>query len=869
VVEIPLNRPSEIGPSGEQTTELLLQLDEDLDADEAYRRWDEGCLETPTRVQSFEFQDRELVIGRTAAAVRGWTTDWAAWAKLQQLQAARREAGVRTTLFLLSDGSVKGKGFDASSTYGWVSYAVSDHERDDGLLPGCSNCTHVLAGGGKVAGPPEWTSSTRAEAVGLLAALMGAITAGWEGDIVLRLDNDSSVGRAGGLEMETEHTSHCADGVLAEAVLRDALKVENSDVWTEFVAWRDEHRRTGATVEVLWHPGHPEKRKRADMSDWNGADHAIFLADAIAETMHNLPTAPREVTAWSHSPAWTLSWRGRQLTGCVAQRLHETVRTDLLIRYLQNTGLGQGADIDWAIPELLARTIARKEGSLVQRVHRAKVVASILGTRYTQHRRGGLELDEDPMCRLCGTSLETDNHVLWECQHPKTTAARTTLAKGVSKAWREAGLGQKELVVAKLLWTLEADGSLLCKSKGDIGDKLGTEAVAEAAALASAMIGHTLDTTGLATERGGIFGKGWIQLLELMGLGRAEALNALVAVAEVLHGSKGTLAVWTAFTEALEDATTSHLDNGSAGTDFERWALEIRGQLRALQTEDDEPFRVLCRMAARGMTNEDRDEFQWLVLGWLTQVELDEPDRFEWAADLPDAVLMAMAQVTASRRKRGQSLIRAIDIRRAETKLDMMARRRGTRQLGTGDSATPKRIKRSTEKPSPMGHKQAIKRKPQASKVQRSKRNCKAAKAPQAQVLETKAQPELQDKATGTDDAHSGRGAKATEGSCKRKAVRGDTDGKRCCVRQKGQKRQLEELAPTEDSDRTKRAKQRNKRDREHEEEEAEDRQHKKQNCSKGSNRDKRKGTEQTHEAKRHQNTRERCSIGTSLQEPD
>ena len=84
---------------------------------------------------------------------------------------------------------------------------------------------------------------------------------------------------------------------------------------------------------------------------------------------------------------------------------------------MQRTGLGPGADTDWAIPELISRTIGQKKDDLKHRVHRAKAIASILGTKYTQHRRKGLDADADLPCRLCGEHFETDSHVLWGWLH--------------------------------------------------------------------------------------------------------------------------------------------------------------------------------------------------------------------------------------------------------------------------------------------------------------------------------------------------------------------------------------------------------------------------------------------------------------------
>ena len=152
-------------------------------------------------LDTFDFSDLDTVIGMKAAEDAGWGLDRGAWGSLLALADERRGRGLRTTLMLLSDGSVQGKGFDASSSYGWVSYAAAFPDSKQ-LERTCVEAAggYLLAGGGRVAGPPEWTSSTRAEATGLLAALMGAITAGWQDDIELRLDNDTAVGRGGGLQ---------------------------------------------------------------------------------------------------------------------------------------------------------------------------------------------------------------------------------------------------------------------------------------------------------------------------------------------------------------------------------------------------------------------------------------------------------------------------------------------------------------------------------------------------------------------------------------------------------------------------------------------------------------------------------------------
>jgi hypothetical protein len=883
VVEIPLTKSASVGQDGMSTTARLVQLDEDLDAGGAHGIWNAGWIEDGETQTTFDFPERDGVIGLGAAEERGWATDWTAWGDLVRQQEHRRERGLRTTLLAISDGSVLGKGFSASSTYGWVCYALATEEhtgerKETG--PGADR-GHVMAGGGKVAGPPEWTSSTRAEATGLLAALMGIITAGWQGDIELRLDNDSAVGRAGGLVLEAASDSRTGTGDedLPEQVLRDAMTIENSDIWTEFVSWRDEVRRTGARVRVVWHPGHPERRKAADRSDWNQDDHAIFLADEIADAMHSIPEQPRQPTQWSHQPAWNLQWRGTTQIGCIAQRLHDAVRTEQLASYLQGTGLGKGADGGWLIPELISRTIARKEGTLGRRVHRAKVVASILGTKYTQHRRNGLGEDDDPMCRLCGNCLETDNHVLWECTHRGPAKVRRELVKAVNQKWREAGLGQRELTVARLLWAMNEEDAVLCKSTSDIRFALGPDCEDEATRLTDLLIGHTLDATGMALERNGIFGKGWIELLADMGLGRPAALDALVAVASVLQGQDGTIAVWEAFTGSIEGASAAVLcETDESATPFMSWAVDVRALLRQLSTQEDEPYRALSRMVAAGMTAGDREEFGELVQGWLVLQEIDDDTKLDWADSLPDAVLRAMAHVTGSRQRRGLKQIRALDIARADAKVAAEERRtrqglsvvtgQGTKRFKGGAAVGGMRTKhprqdvaRGTDelsKRSCTRHKAAKTKRVQGGvggQGKRSKKDTRADKRTNEddesgcrdskRRNETTTAPKRKQ-----EDANAAGTAEVTAIGAGDEGARGEEGNKRPYSRSTAGKHDRDEEEATERGARRTRS-------------------HSRQEATRRARDETGGEEEQTSKDKRHRNTRERCSVGTSQQEPD
>ena len=60
---------------------------------------------------------------------------------------------------------------------------------------------------------------------------------------------------------------------------------------------------------------------------------------------------------------------------------------------------------------------------------KAKVLAGILGTMETKLMRGHASLDESLRCRMCGQTLETRSHVLWECQDGSIAGPRKLLVE--------------------------------------------------------------------------------------------------------------------------------------------------------------------------------------------------------------------------------------------------------------------------------------------------------------------------------------------------------------------------------------------------------------------------------------------------------
>jgi hypothetical protein len=208
---------------------------------------------------------------------------------------------------------------------------------------------------------------------------------------------------------------------------------------------------------------------------------------------------------------------------------------------------------------------------------------------------------------------------------------------------------------------------------------LGSTAAAQAHGLTAALIGHTLDTTGMAVERQGLFGKGWVPLLCGMGLNEPKALDTLVSVSEVLQGQDGVFSIWRAFTALMDtpEAAIADLTHCSHFRDsYHEWAAEIREALLAMGVKEDAPFRLLAGMAARGMTKDDTETFVMYVQGWRELMATgdidDRQDAVEWAGCLEDVIVGAAEIIAEGRRHRSMQQIKARELARADAKATAM-----------------------------------------------------------------------------------------------------------------------------------------------------------------------------------------------------
>lgn len=243
---------------------VLVQLDEDLSLEDMCEEVNgrEGAVIERCLEDQFDFDAKDDVIGYRDAGC-----DSRLWGAVMACAGRVCAAGGLPVLYGVSDGSVlHPETFRAHSTCGWLVYGLavkglssewldadvflSRLGREDGLFL----LYGVLSGCSVVDGPPEMATSTRAEAQGLLAMLMGIVDASWECDLDLRLDNSSAVTRAGGLVVEQEKEQH-SDEILE---LELSLYMADADMWAEYKAWERRHTGGGATISVAcmapWSP---------------------------------------------------------------------------------------------------------------------------------------------------------------------------------------------------------------------------------------------------------------------------------------------------------------------------------------------------------------------------------------------------------------------------------------------------------------------------------------------------------------------------------------------------------------------------------------------------------------------------------------
>ena len=435
-----------------------------------------------------------------------------------------------------------------------------------------------------------------------MAGLWAVRQQGWEWDVELRLDNKGAVSRGEGVGV----WRGSAGAELTDGVLVETLSMSDPDIWVEVNRVKDRH---GGHVRVKWHPGHPEKRKARDGSDWDMHDRAVFRADEIAEDAHKV-RQPREASKLGKGQ-WRVLWRKQPLQGKINLRLREAIQIELLQMYVQKSSVE--TVVEWVEPEAARRMIQQKGEPLAKRVQRAKMLAGILGTAEVQDRRGqevGGEAQYGSLCRLCGKAAETNSHVLWECEDDGAMVrARRELVRRVRTVFRQSGLSEEGVKVMCSIWALEPEGRVVVEKWEDLEGDLRRAGKGDLARImGSALVKRSHDPTSLLLDRAGFLGTGWVELMVAQGLTERRARRVMSAVVkELLHGKRGVRCLWQRFCDQIGEGGEAVRSAAARG---ERKAYEDRitarlmaaGRWRAAGILVE---RVTRRTLQRGSTVDD------------------------------------------------------------------------------------------------------------------------------------------------------------------------------------------------------------------------------------------------------------------------
>ena len=139
-----------------------------------------------------------------------------------------------------------------------------------------------------------------------------------------------------------------------------------------------------------------------------------------------------------------------------------------------------------------------------------------------------------------------------------------------------------------------------CTTKADVSSELGDAESARVGLLTGALHGHTLDPSGLYTDRAGFFGRGWLPLLSDLGLTESLALNTLAMLTDLIQGQRGTFTIWSAFTATLDSPEAhvpgvKHVAPTAELADYDEWRLvlaQLGNRLQCALLWGEIPWRV-------------------------------------------------------------------------------------------------------------------------------------------------------------------------------------------------------------------------------------------------------------------------------------
>jgi hypothetical protein len=280
---------------------------------------------------------------------------------------------------------------------------------------------------------------------------------------------------------------------------------------------------------------------------------------------------------------------------------------------------------------------------------------------------------------------------MWECTHQAVGCARRSLSLRIRTLQRRSGLPLDSLAIAHSLWALDSTNCVRSPTIEDLVHGTSPDGLAASVteSLCSTAFRHTLDTSGLYADRAGFFSAGWPDALCALGLDPDTALDTLANMALLLAGDKGTITIWDAFTSSLH--TTCEIPPCLVVPPAP-WRSELIRQLAEYgsllpEHADDAASRALATMATRVMTQCDGETFMFMISSWLDP-DCD-PDSRALAEDLPEMILLALAEVQSSRRSRGLKAASLHDRLRAEKRLKGITTRPQKRPKATPRPTAP------------------------------------------------------------------------------------------------------------------------------------------------------------------------------------
>ena len=378
-----------------------------------------------------------------------------------------RAGGSTGKLLSYSDGSKKGEGADTTGTYAW---------RIVGAGKGHGHAA-LLQGGGVVHGEPSDISSTRAERLGLLAAITAMqvleewsrqehlggqdwYEARWEGEHEHRLDNKGTVTR------DTTRWDTGQPGVVTHE-LADADVEHQTDLVKKDITPK---------LRVVWQKGHPEKGpdgRRRDVRSFTLHEKHIYDMDALAEEQYEKMNGAewqlrKDWWNFPAQPQWKVQWRGREIKGNLNKQLKGLVQKERMMEYWVNKETNQemkerdvGEGETKAANERQVRAKKRLEflrwmdkdvmwdTTMPKGMSDSVRLAKCIGNLIRDATMEGYGAAQRSTCHLCGEETTgagaISGHILWKCTaNKKVTEARKGVRDSIKKSLSECGLTEEQ-----------------------------------------------------------------------------------------------------------------------------------------------------------------------------------------------------------------------------------------------------------------------------------------------------------------------------------------------------------------------------------------------------------------------------------------